>query len=118
MYTGHFQAMNPTVWFKCNPKFNGQIFITLRNSHQMYSIKKLVLKNVAKFNGKHLCQSLFLNKVAGLRPATLLKKRLWYRCFPVNFAELLSTTFMRNTSGRLLLYSADILSPAEDTSCR
>ena len=27
---------------------------------------------------KLLCQSLFFNKVAGLRPATLLKKRLWH----------------------------------------
>ena len=32
--------------------------------------------NFAKFTGKHLCQSLFFNKIAGLRPATLLKKRL------------------------------------------
>ena len=31
-----------------------------------------------------------------LRPATLLKKRLWYRCFPVNFAKFLRI-------GRLLL---------------
>ena len=30
---------------------------------------------------------LFFNKVAGLRPATLLKKRLWHSCFPVNFAK-------------------------------
>ena len=29
--------------------------------------KKGVLRNFAKFTGKHLCQSLFLNKVAGLR---------------------------------------------------
>ena len=29
-------------------------------------------------------------KVAGLRPATLLKNELWHRCFPVNFAEFLS----------------------------
>ena len=27
--------------------------------------KKGVLKNFAKFTGKHLCQSLFFNKVAG-----------------------------------------------------
>ena len=33
-----------------------------------------VLKNFAKFTGKLRCQSLFLNKVAGLRPAALLKK--------------------------------------------
>ena len=29
--------------------------------------KKYVLKNLTKFTGKHLCQSLFFNKVAGLR---------------------------------------------------
>ena len=28
---------------------------------------KRCLKNFAKFTGKHLCQSLFFNKVAGLR---------------------------------------------------
>ena len=28
-------------------------------------------------------------KVAGLRPATLLKKGLWHKCFPVNFAKFL-----------------------------
>ena len=30
----------------------------------------------AKFTGRHLCWSLFFNKVKGLRPATLFKKRL------------------------------------------
>ena len=40
-----------------------------------------VLRNFAKFTGKHLCLSFFFNKTAGLRPATLLKKRLWHRCF-------------------------------------
>ena len=35
--------------------------------------KKDVLKNLAKFTGKYLCQSLFFNKVAGLRLPTLLK---------------------------------------------
>ena len=34
--------------------------------------KKGVLKNFAKYTGKHLYQSLFFNKVAGLRPVTLL----------------------------------------------
>ena len=75
----------------------------IRSSHQRCSIKKGVLRNFAKFTGKHMCQSLFFNKVAGLRPATLLKKRLWHRCFPVNFAIFLRTPFLQNTSGRLLL---------------
>ena len=38
-------------------------------------------------------ESLF-SKVAGLRAATLLKKGLWYRCFPVNFAKFLRTPFL------------------------
>ena len=48
----------------------------LRSSHQGCSIKKGVLKNFAKFTGKQLCQSLFFNKVAVVRPETLLKKKL------------------------------------------
>ena len=31
-----------------------------------YSVRKVVLRNFAKFTGKHLCQRLFFNKVAGL----------------------------------------------------
>ena len=50
-----------------------------------------------------MCQSLLFNKVAGLRPATFLKKRLWHSCFLVNFAKFLRTPFSQNTSGRLLL---------------
>ena len=68
------------------------------------SVRKDILRNFAKFTGKHLCHSLFFNKVAGLRRATLLKKRLWHGCFPVNFAKFLRTPFLQNTSGRLLLY--------------
>ena len=36
-----------------------------RSSFSEVSCKKGALKNFAKFTGKHLCQSLFLNKVAG-----------------------------------------------------
>ena len=43
--------------------------------------KKSALQNFAEFIGKHLC----------LRPTTLLKKRLWHRCFPMNFAKFLRT---------------------------
>ena len=41
------------------------------------------------------------------RPAaTLLKKRLWHRCFPVNFARFLRTPFLQKTSGRQLLFKS------------
>ena len=42
---------------------------------------------------KHLCQSLFFNKVAGIRPATLLKKRLRHSYFFVYFAKFLRTGY-------------------------
>ena len=74
-----------------------------RSSHQRCSMEKGVLINFTKFTEKHPCKSLFFNKVAGLRPATLLKKSLLHRCFPVNFANFLRTPFLQNTSGRLLL---------------
>ena len=65
-------------------------------------MKKGVLGNLTKFTGKHLSQSLFFNKIVGLRPAILLNKRLWHRCFPVNFVKFLRTPFLQSTSGRLL----------------
>ena len=36
-------------------------------------------------------------------PATLLKKRLWHRCFPVNFAKFLKTPFFTEHLWWLLL---------------
>ena len=82
---------------------------------QITGIKTSLVSMVSR--GKHLCQSLFFNKVAGLscirnkcgeirsissysvwrreRPATLLKKRLWLRCFPMNFARFLRTSFYK-----------------------
>ena len=63
------------------------------SSHQRCFIEKGVLKNFKKFTGKQLCESFFLNKVPGLRPVTPLKKRLWHRCFSVNFVKYLRNSF-------------------------
>ena len=46
-----------------------------------------VLKNFVIFTGKHVCWSPFFNKVVGFRSATLLKKKLHYRCFSVNITK-------------------------------
>ena len=78
--------------------------------------KKGVLRNFAKFTGKYLCHNLIFNKVADLRPATLLKKSLWHRCLPVNFAKFLRTPFLKNTSEQLLLdYFALYISDEQQT---
>ena len=69
------------------PVFQQQLFLKFcgKSSQSLYSIKhrssfpevfcrKGVVQNFAIFTGKKLCNSFLLNKVAGLRPATLLKK--------------------------------------------
>ena len=71
------------------------IQMTTRSSHQKCSARKDVLRNFSKFTRKHLCQVLFYKKVAGLEPATLLKMRLWHRCFCINFAKFLKPPFHR-----------------------
>ena len=87
-----------SIWFPhCDSVtffFKDQKYFT-RSSHQRCSVKKGVFKSFAKFAGKHLCQSLLFNKVAGHRSV--------FRCFPVNFAKFKRTSFLQNTSGRLLL---------------
>ena len=71
-----------------------QVICTFRSNHRRCSVRKGNLRNFTKFTGKRLCH----------RPASLLKKRLWHKCFPVNFAKFLKTRFLQNISGRLLLY--------------
>ena len=75
-----------------NTFFEGRMLLN-RSGRPEVVCKKRVLKNFSKFTGKHLCRSLFFNKVAGLRSSTLLKKRLWHRCFPVDFEKFLRTPF-------------------------
>ena len=54
-----------------------------RSSHRTCSVKKLVLRNFAKFTRKHLCQSLFFN---------LFKKTLAH-VFSGEFCEISKNTF-------------------------
>ena len=87
--------------FSCNDSY--------RSSLPEVFCKEGVIRNFVKFAGKHLCQSFFFNKVAGLRPATLLKnilwlkKIVWYRYFPVNFVKFLRTPFLTENHRWLLL---------------
>ena len=75
-----------------------------RSSRPEVFCQKGVLRNFAEFTGKRLCQNLFFSKVAGLRPATLLKKRPWHWCFPVNFTKFLRTPFYIEHLWWLLLH--------------
>ena len=79
---------------------------------QKCSVKKVFFKNFAKFTGKHLCQSLFFDKVTCLRPTTLLKRRLWHRCFPMNSAKFFRTpSFIEHLRWLLLTWPGGNQSP-------
>ena len=66
---------------------------TYRSSCPEAFCKKGVLRNFAKFTGKHLCQSLFLNKVAGLWDATSFKKEALAQVFSCEFCKISKSTF-------------------------
>ena len=63
--------------------------IKLQGSNNDKSTVETTIKNYEH----HPSIKLIKEHIAGLRPVTLLKKRLWYRCFPVNFVKFLRTPF-------------------------
>ena len=71
----------------------------VRSSRSEVFCKRDALRNFAKFTGKHLRQSLFLNKVAIILtlifswPATLLKKETLAQVLPCEFCEIFKNTF-------------------------
>ena len=74
---------------------------------------KLQAINFTKFTGKHLCQSFFFNKVTSLRSATLLNKKLWHRCFPLNFVKFLRAPFLTEHFWWLLLSIVEMFFQSE-----
>ena len=69
------------------------VFQQLRSSHQRCSLRKGVLRNFPKFTGKHLCQRLFSNKVAGLAKFCEMSKNTFF------------TEHIRTTASYTLLFS-------------
>ena len=75
----------------------------LRSSHPDVFCEKGVLRNFAEFTGKHLCQSLFFNKVAG-GAWNFIKKETLAQVFSCEFRDITKNTFFYRT--RLVAASA------------
>ena len=73
-----------------------------RSSRPDVFCKKGILRNFGKFTGKHKCQSLYLNKVAG-QACNFIKIETLTQVFPVNFPKFLRTPFLREHLRWLLL---------------
>ena len=67
---------------------------------------RLIPATLLKVALPHACFPRFIhctNSTECTKRATLLKKRLWHRCFLVNFMKFLRISFLQNTPRRLLL---------------
>ena len=73
-----------------------------RNSCLEVFCEKGVLRNFAKFKKNSSARVSFLMKLQ-TEACTLLKRRLWRTCFPVNFAKFLRTPFLTEHFRWLLL---------------
>ena len=60
-------------------------------------MRKGVLRNIAKFLGKELCQSLFFEKVSGLRLQLYLKKETLAQVFSCEFCKISKNSFSYRT---------------------
>ena len=96
-----FVFENGTIFVFKNCKafvFRSDTFIVFENGTFSYlKRQKQRTELIRKIHRKYLCQRLFFNKVVSLRSATLLKKNIWRKCFPVNYAKFLKTPFLQNT---------------------
>ena len=85
------------------------ILCTHRSSRPDVFCEKGVLRNTVKFTGKHLCQSLFFNKIAGIRPSSSLKKTL-AQVFFCELFDISKITFFYRT----LLVAASVHKVCQD----
>ena len=89
----HFWNYN--LWingFRC---WRSSIPPNTKSSHPDVFCEKGVLRNFAKFSGKHLCQDLFFNKVAGA--CNFIKKEALVQVFSCKFCETSKNTFFYRT---------------------
>ena len=82
--------------YKASPRWNSceKIEAVIRRC----SAKKMLLK-ISQNSQENTCA----RGLQHLRPATLLKKRLWHRCLPVNSEKFLRTPFLTEHLRSLLL---------------
>ena len=76
-------------------------FNTIRSSRPELFCKKGVLKNIAKFTVKHLCQSLFFNKVSWASAPKLKSLTSFIDLFPTNFLFIM---ICYQQKGKIIFY--------------
>ena len=105
------QKIQQTLWFDEKFFWIEYPFVFLRrkfisgSSRLEVFCKKGVLRNFANFIGKHLCQSLFFNKITGLGlqfilqayACNFIKKQTLAQVFSCEFCKISKNTFFHGT---------------------
>ena len=73
------------------------VFLLIEAAVRRCFVKKVLLEIFAKFTGKHLCQGLFLDKVAGLEVCNFSKKETLVQVFSCEFCEISKNIFYYRT---------------------
>ena len=63
--------------------------VRFRSSHPRFSVRKGVIRNLVKFTGKHLCQSVFIKN-------NFIKKETLVQVFSFEFCEISKNTWWLN----------------------
>ena len=75
--------------------------VGLPNTHPRSSSPEVLFKISQNLQENTCARVSFLIKLQA-SGCNFIKKRLWHRCFPVNFANFLKTPFLQNTFGQML----------------
>ena len=76
--------------------------LSMSKSHNIVKLQRM--NGFSLFRSEAVVQRCSVKKMFwGLRPATLLKKSFWYRCFSVSFTKFLRTPFFTKHFRWLLL---------------
>ena len=92
-FSGSWEEVATRSWIKLGLRFISfekclnLICSNSKSSPQKCSVRKVVLRNFTKFTGKHLCQSLFFNKVD--------EKENLAQVFSCEYCEICKNTFHR-----------------------
>ena len=107
-----YLRINVTTLFKLKMAGKNHLcaaFKRYRRSQRRCSVRKVVLRNFAKFIGKHLCQSLFFNIKLQAEACIFIKKETLAQVFSCEFCEIsknifftehLGATASKDTQGR------------------
>ena len=80
-----------------NRKYKKHATNKIRSSHPEVFCKECVLRNFAKFTGKHKCQSFFFNKVAVPQVCEFVKIENLAQVFSCEFCAVYKGTFFHRT---------------------